>query len=215
MITRSGIRTALERDVMVPPTLGSIATTCRNGTLRQQLLAHGAVGSTVRLAVRGVAGGWLYLHEGLLYCAERAGRPTLVVAMAEAGLFTPEEWAMALRLPYGPKWPALVGGDEDRLGDLATFARTFLLEHVASLLEAADRHDVVPTTFAANVTHPFGPIERWSVEDVLAELPAPPPRDAVPVIDRAEFLELLEEVSPHVRRDDHGRVSIVDTRAIR
>src|SRR5688500_10246262 len=171
MITRSGIRTALERDVMVPPTLGSIATTCRNGTLRQQLLAHGAVGSTVRLAVRGVAGGWLYLHEGLLYCAERAGRPTLVVAMAEAGLFTPEEWAMALRLPFGPKWPALVGGDEHRLRELAAFARTFVLEHVGALVAHADRHEAVATTFVRDVAHPFGPIERWPVEDVLAELP--------------------------------------------
>ena len=187
-------------------------TSCTTGTLRGQLADHAAAGATGRLAVRGVAGGWLYLHDGDLYGAERAGRPTVLVAMAEAGLFSPEEWRMALRLPFGPKWPALVGGDEHRLRALAAFARTFLLEHVGALVEHADRHEVVATTFVRDVAHPFGPIERWAVEDVLRELPPPPPRAAVPAIDRAEFLDLLEEVSPHVRRDAEGRLCFVAAR---
>lgn len=200
---------------MTPTTLESTTSPGGSGSLCEQMRRHADAGSTGRLAVQGVAGGWLYFHEGLLYCAERAGRPTVVVAMAEAGLFSAEEWAMALRLPFGPKWQALVGGDEDRLRALGAFARTFVFQHLSALLEATDRHAEVPTTFAKDVAHPFGPLERWAVEDLLGELPAPPPRAAVPVIDRTEFLELLEEVSPHVRRDGDGRSSFSDVRPSR
>jgi hypothetical protein len=38
------------------------------------------------------------------------------------------------------------------------------------------------------------------LDEVLADAPPPPVRARTEVVDRAEFLELLEEVSPHVRR---------------
>lgn len=172
--------------------------------LRTHLLHLGDDGATGRLAVRGVAGGWVYLRAGGVYCAERVGRPTMLVAMGEAGLFTAEEWTMALRLPFGPRWPALVGGDPDRLDAVRVFARAFVLENLGILLDEA--HDVgrAPTVFAPGVAHPFGPLDRWPVEELLGALPPPPPRSSLPAFDRAEFLELLEEVSPHVRRIGDG-----------
>ena len=77
-----------------------------------------ADGLTGRVNVGGHPGGWVYIQEGLVYCAERADEPRMLVAMAEEGLFSAEEWQMALRLPSAHKWRALVGDDDGRLNEL-------------------------------------------------------------------------------------------------
>lgn len=171
----------------------------------EQLAAARATG---RMAVRSVAGSsWVHLHDGRLYCAERSGQPTLLVAMAEAGLFTPEEWQLALRLPFGPSWDALVDGDGRRLAELAAFARAAVVEVVAGL--AVHQQAGATVTFSPGVHHSFGRLGLWSLADIRADAPASPPREQVPLVDRAEFLELLEEVSPHVRRLPGSDVRIV------
>lgn len=163
--------------------------------VRAQLAARAAAGATGRLTVRGTTGGWIHLHEGRVACAERAGRTTLLVAMAEANLFSADEWQLALRLPYGTKWATLVGGDEARQRELVVFARAFVIDAIAALV---DPERVAQATFTPGVAHPFGVLATWPLEEVVPEAPAV--RNRAEIVDRAEFLELLEEVSPHVRR---------------
>jgi hypothetical protein len=177
-------------------------------SVRERLEALAGGRATGRLAVKGVAGGWIHLQDGAIACAERSGSATLLVAMGEAGLFSAEEWQVAMRLPFGPRWPALVGGDDARLRALTAFAHDFVVAVVAALVDHERTGQPWATAFAPGVTHPFGPLATWSVAEVLAAAPPPPIRAAVPAVDRAEFLELLEEVSPHVRhRPDGGAVA--------
>lgn len=175
--------------------MGSWTAPREQDDVRGHLRSLAAAGATGRLSVRGAAGGWIHLHEGRVACAERAGRPTMLVAMAEAGLFSAEEWQVALRLPFATKWATLVGGDEGRHRDLADFARRYVVEAAAAL---ADPQRLTSASFSRGVTHPFGVLATWPLEEVLPDAVATP--DRAEVFDRSEFLELLEEVSPHVRR---------------
>lgn len=176
-------------------------TVAGDGPLRSHLGRLAADRSTGRLAGRGAAGPWwIHLHEGGVACAERAGHTTLVVAMAEAGLFTAEEWQVALRLPFGPNWTNLVGGDAERLRGLAGFARAYVVEALAAILEHSPPGAPVAITWSRGVAHTFGTLASWPLEELLADAPARLPRPCVPMVDRVEFLELLEEVSPLVRR---------------
>ena len=157
---------------------------------------------TGRVSIKGSVNAWVYLHEGRIYCAEQRDRASLLVAMAEAALFTPEEWQHALRLPVSDKWRALAHGDEVRLDELAAFAKRFVANTLAVLL-THDQHDHGTPAFAPAIRHPFGPLRAWTLdellEDAAEEFPTPGFGPAH-VIDREEFLELLEEVSPLVRR---------------
>ena len=151
---------------------------------------------TGRVTVKSVAGGWVYLHDGTIYCAEQRERPTLLVAMGEAGLFTADEWQQALRTPYvGDKWPTLAGGDPQRLAALRSFAH----DYVGATLQALVRQHHADVAVANLVAHPFGPLAGWSIDDLVDEaaLTSPSRRS---LLDRVEFLELLEEVSPSIRR---------------
>jgi hypothetical protein len=51
--------------------------------------------------------------------------------------------------------------------------------------------------FVAGATHPLGTLAAWTLAELGAPASAPAP--ARPPIDRGEFLELLSEISPHVR----------------
>jgi hypothetical protein len=149
-----------------------------------------ADGLTGRVNVGGDPGGWVYIQEGLVYCAERADEPRMLLAMAEEGLFTAEEWQMALRLPSAHKWRALVGDDDGRLNELAMFARTFVEHSLRSLASSAQS-----CVFAPSIAHPFGALARWSPGDLVAE-------GDVTTVDATgpdQLQELLEEISPNVR----------------
>ena len=149
---------------------------------------------TGRVTVRGGTSGWVYLDDGAVSCAERSDRATLLVEMAEAGLFAPEEWRSALCRPYGSsRWQALVGDDPERTEALARFAR----DYVASSLTALARQPEATVAVANHVCHPFGTLDSWSVDELVADDPAD--ESAPPVVDRVEFLELLEEITPAVR----------------
>lgn len=149
-----------------------------------------ADGLTGRVNVGGDPGGWVYIQEGLVYCAERADEPRMLVAMAEEGLFTAEEWQMALRLPSTRKWRALVGDDDGRLNELAMFARTFMERTLQSLASGAGA-----CVFAPSIAHPFGPLARWSPGDLVTEGDV----TYVDLTGADELQELLEEISPNVR----------------
>jgi hypothetical protein len=176
-----------------------VNVTMTTDDVRARLLALAEDRATGRLHVRAVAGGWIHTVDGRISGAERQGRPTLLVAMAEAGLFSPDEWSTALRVPFASRWTTLVGRDPERLEGLANFARAFLGENIGPLVDPA-RTGLVQLSFSPAVTHPFGLLASWTVEEVLADLPPAAPHRDQPPIDRTEFLELLEEVSPHVRR---------------
>lgn len=149
-----------------------------------------ADGLTGRVNVGGDPGGWVYIQEGLVYCAERADEPRMLVVMAEEGLFSAEEWQMALRLPSPHKWRALVGDDDGRLNELAMFARGFVERTLRPLAAGASS-----CVFAPSIAHPFGALARWSPGDLIVE-------SDVPTLDLTtgdQLQELLEEISPNVR----------------
>jgi hypothetical protein len=160
---------------------------------------------TGRLTVRSVACGWVYLHEGHVYCAERRERPTMLVAMGEAGLFTADEWAAALRSPYvDGRWAALAG-DDARLAELGAFARRY----VTCELRALVRQSNADVTVVSRVAHPFGVAWSWPAAELVDDAPVDGGCASTSFLDRAEFLELLEEVSPSVRRVDGSVLSAV------
>jgi hypothetical protein len=169
-------------------------------TLLEHLEADGASG---RVTIKGVLPAVVYLDGGGIYCAERRDQPTLLHAMAEAELFTADEWQYALRLPTPSKWRALVADDDDRLAALTGFARAY----VATVLPTLIHHDLGSATFAPRVAHPFGPLRTWSLDELVPATDAgedgqvEPPCAALAAdrYDRREFLELLMEVSPLVR----------------
>ena len=154
------------------------------------LLAHlEADGLSGRVNVGGEPGGWVYIHEGLVYCAERADEPRMLVAMAEEALFTAEEWQMALRLPSAHKWRALVGDDDGRLNELTMFARNFVGNALRALASTG-----TSCVFAPSIAHPFGPLARWSPGELVSA------EDVEDVAASTNNLqELLEEISPNVR----------------
>jgi hypothetical protein len=162
---------------------------------------------TGRLTVRSVACGWVYLHEGRVYCAERRERPTLLVAMGEAGLFRADEWTAALRSPYvDGRWRTLAGGGDDaRMAELGAFARRY----VTCELRALARQGNADVTVVSRVAHPFGVAWSWPATELLDEATADAGCAPTSFLDRAEFLELLEEVSPSVRRVDGSVLSAV------
>jgi len=145
--------------------------------------------ATGRVRVSGVPGGWVYVHDGLVYCAERADGPRLLDAMEQAGLFTPEERQMALSLPTRCKWRALVADDDGRLSELTLFARSFVARALATITPGARS-----CTFAPQVTHPFGPLAWWRAEVLVPGVAAA----TDDVSAGGELQELLEELSPHV-----------------
>lgn len=163
-----------------------------------------SAGATGRLLVRGNAGTWwVHLHDGAVCGAERAGRPTMLVAMGEAGLFTADAWRAALHHADGPSWSALAGGDGDRLRALADFAEDFVRRTLADLRHHLRDGAALSATFTAGVAHPFGPLATWPLCSLLPSTPTAVEPDPEPV-DASEFLALLEEVSPHVRRTTGG-----------
>lgn len=145
-------------------------------------------GATGRLDVAGTPGGRVYLDGGLVTCAEQHGHPTLLLAMAEAGLFAPPEWAAALKAPAPDRWRALVNGDDERLEKLVGFAAEFTSEQLQVLLPCHG-----PATFVAGAAHPLGTLAAWTLDDLVG----PAPGGAG--FDRSEFLELLSEISPLVQ----------------
>lgn len=164
------------------------------------LLEHlEADGLTGRVNVRGAPSGWVYLHEGLVYCAERDDRPRMVVAMAEEGLFTPEEWQVALRIPSSQKWRALVDDDDVRLYALAMFARSYTEDALSAMAKGA-----TSAVFAPSVAHPFGPLRRWPPADVLTVIE---PAGVDSPSETIDLTSLLLEVSPLVRVVDRRLVA--------
>ena len=168
-----------------------------------QLASAGASG---RLLVRGPAGTWwVHLHDGAVCGAERAGRPTMLVAMGEAGLFTADAWRAALHHADGPSWSALADGDHDRLRALAAFAEDFVRRMLADLQHHVRAGAAVTATFTAGVAHPFGPLATWPLASLLPPEPAAAAAEAeAEPVDASDLLALLEEISPHVRRTTGG-----------
>lgn len=165
-------------------------------SLLEQLEADGLTG---RVNVTGSPSGWVYLHEGLVYCAEREDRPRMVVAMAEEGLFTPDEWQLALRIPSAHKWRALVDDDDVRLYALGTFARRYTEDALSAMAMGA-----TGAVFAPAVAHPFGPLRRWPPADVLTVIESKASPEAGGTID---LTSLLLEISPLVRVVDRRLVA--------
>ena len=172
--------------------------------LRELLTQLEAAEASGRVTVRGVRPAVVLLDGGRIYLAERSDQPNLLIAMASADLFTGEEWALALRLPTREKWRALVADDDERLADLASFARRYTVEVLTTLMTT----DVGTPTFTERVAHPFGPLGTWTLHDLVGDVvpdehrPAPPAEDPIlepDAYDRREFLEMLLEVSPLVR----------------
>ena len=165
-----------------------------------------SAGATGRLLVRGPAGTWwVHLHDGAVCGAERAGRATMLVAMGEAGLFTADAWRAALHHADGPSWSALADGDGARLRVLADFAEGFVRRTLADLCHHLQAGAELTATFTAGAAHPFGPLATWPLASLLPPAPAAPEPEPEPEpLDASEFLALLEEVSPHVRRTAGG-----------
>ena len=180
--------------------------------LRALLADLAADGATGRVTAKGRTTGVVLLDGGDVYLAERNDRPNVLLAMADAALFTAEEWAFALRLPTREKWRALVDDDPVRLHILTTFARRYTAEVLGELV-SVDPDDL---TFVERVRHPFGPLAAWAVEDIVGPeaasttaspatasmAPAALGAERAPeaeAIDRRELLEMLMEVSPLVR----------------
>lgn len=152
----------------------------------RQLAAERATG---RLDVLAAIGGRIYLDRGAVVCAEQHGQPTMLLAMADAGLFAPPEWAAALKAAPTERWRTVIGGDERRRRALVDFARLFTGTQLGLLLGRPTRSAV----FVADAVHPLGTLAAWTLVELGAPAPTRPP------IDRGEFLELLSEISPHVR----------------
>src|SRR5687767_3618946 len=89
--------------------------------------------ATGRVTVRsGNVRGWVYLGDGQVYCAERNDRPTVLVALADAGLFDPESWTAALRAAPGrARWDSLVAAEHRE--DVRRFVRTYVSDVLTSL----------------------------------------------------------------------------------
>ena len=182
-----------DRTPQAPTAPAAPAAPC--GGVLDRLAQLAASGASGRLLVRGPAGTWwVHLHEGGVCGAERAGRPTMLVAMGEAGLFTAEAWRSALHGEAGPSWSALAGGSADRLASLATFARTFVGGVLDDLVAHVRSGVPLSATFTPGTNHPFGALTTWPLDELVEVTPA------VPTVDPAEFLALLEEASPYVRR---------------
>ena len=145
---------------------------------------------TGRLDLLGAHAGRVYVADGRVTCAEQHGHQTMLLAMAEAGLFAPTEWAAALRAPLAERWTTLVGGDPDRLQGLIAFAHDYTARQLRSLAG----NPIGDVLLHVGATHPLGTLASWPAGDFL------PPEAPVLAIDRSEFLELLAEISPHVRR---------------
>lgn len=157
--------------------------------LSSRLRQLGAEGASGRLDVAGRPGGRVYFEAGAVACVEQHAQPTLVLAMAHAGLFTPGAWEAAVQARGPARWAALTAGDEGRRDRLIAFAA----EHNRRQLEGILGGSVSSATFAPGAAHSFGPLATWTVADLLGSAAD------TPVIDRSEFLELLSEISPHVR----------------
>lgn len=151
--------------------------------------------ATGRVSVKGVRPAVVMVTDGRISLSERRDQPNLLIAMAEAGLFTAEEWAVALRIPTAHKWRALVGDDPVRLDRLTDFARAYTAQSLVSLLAL----DVCPVTFSERIQHPFGPLGTWTLEELVGAASVDEPVLAPDLHDRREFLEMLMEVSPLVR----------------
>lgn len=147
-------------------------------------------GATGRLDVLGTVGGRIYLDRGAVGCAEEHGGPTMLLAMAGAGLFAPPEWAAALKAPPPTRWRTLVANDDARFRDLVAFARGFVADQLESILGRPARS----AAFVAGANHSLGTLAAWRIDDLA------PSAATRPSIDRSEFLELLAEISPHVIR---------------
>ena len=149
-------------------------------------------GATGRVTVRvGRLRGWVYLADGLVYCAERDDRPTLLVALADAGLFDRDSWAASLRAAPGrARWDSLVPADRRPV------VNRFVRKYVADVLDSLDAMGGTELTFGAAIGHPFGAAAKWSVKELLG------PRRIEDDVDSAELHELLLETSPLVRLVD-------------
>ena len=193
---------------------GALPTVAPHVDLTGRLRQLGAEGATGRLDVIGPVGGRIYFDGGSIGCAEQYGHQTMLLCMADAGLFTPAEWTAALRVSTRDRWRVLVGEDDERLDRLIEFARLFTVEQ----LEAIVRGGTTSTSFVPGSTHSLGTLATWPLGDLLPEMPetdvspAAPPDSPEPApatapasgsarastIDRAEFLELLSEIYPDV-----------------
>lgn len=119
--------------------------------------------ATGRLDVDASIAGRIYFDAGAVCGAEQHGQPTMLLAMADAGLFTPPEWAAAYRAPPPQRWLALVGGDEERHGALIEFARVFVTGQLRAIVARPARSAV----FVANAKHALGPLAAWPLADLL------------------------------------------------
>jgi hypothetical protein len=116
-----------------------------------------------RLDVDASIAGRIYFEAGGVCGAEQHGEPTMLLAMADAGLFTPPEWAAAYKAPPPERWLALVGGDERRHADLVAFARDFVSRQLTAIVERPARSAV----FVAGARHSLGPLATWPVADLV------------------------------------------------
>lgn len=157
--------------------------------LRARLHQLGTDKATGRLDVTGSPGGRVYVDHGAIGCAEQHGHQTMLLAMADAGLFSPPEWAAALKAATTDRWNVLVGEDARRLEQLVAFAADFTNAQLRVLVTGS----TTSATFVAGAAHPLGTLATWSVEELLGvDVRQPQP-------DPADFLDLLTEISPHVR----------------
>ena len=134
--------------------------------LRALLAELESTQATGRVRIRGVRPAVVLLEGGRIYLAERSDLPNLLIAMGSAELFTAEEWTLALRLPTREKWRALVADDEERLAELTDFARRYTAEVLTSLLMT----DIGSVSFSEQVAHPFGPLDTWTVTELVGDL---------------------------------------------
>lgn len=119
--------------------------------------------ATGRLDVDASIAGRIYFDGGGVCCAEQHGQPTMLLAMVDAGLFTPREWAAVHKASPPQRWLALVAGDERRHAELITFARDFVSRQLAAIVDRPARSAV----FVTDARHSLGPLATWAVADLV------------------------------------------------